>query len=246
MDYDTLITEALAAPIGGWDFSAFAGRYVTGSPPWSYEEVVRERLPRVRSLLDIGTGGGEFLSSLAPLPARTAATEGHPPNVAIARERLTPLGVEVAAVDGNALPFPDGSFELVVSRHHAYDPDEVLRVLVPHGTLLTQQVGGCDLAELNEALAAPPHPHRHWDLERAIAGLEKAGFAVTWQAESFIPARFRDIGAVVQFLRVVPWQVPDFDVRTYESALRALHERMQAGHALSARSHRFALIACPR
>jgi len=33
----------------------------------------------------MGTGGGEFLASLAPLPMHTSATEAYPPNVEIAR-----------------------------------------------------------------------------------------------------------------------------------------------------------------
>jgi len=35
---------------------------------------------------------------------------------------------------------------------------------------------------------------------------------------------FFDIGAVVYFLRVVPWIVPGFSVAEHEPRLRALHE----------------------
>ncbi|GGL48999.1 hypothetical protein GCM10014719_57780 [Planomonospora parontospora subsp. antibiotica] len=40
--------------------------------------LLRGCLTGAPSLLDLGTGGGEFLSGLAPLPPRTAATEGYP------------------------------------------------------------------------------------------------------------------------------------------------------------------------
>lgn len=248
MDYETLIDEALTTPFTGWDFGVFQGRYAEASThlPWSYQDLVRAHLPHTDSLLDLGTGGGELLSSLTPLPARTAATEGYPPNLPVARARLEPLGVQVAETgDDELLPFPDDSFQLVIDRHESYDPSEVRRVLTPGGTFITQQVGGRDLQELNEALGAPAHEYRHWGLEHATAELTDAGFEVTWQREALAPAEFHDVGALVLFLRVTPWQIPDFDVHTYEERLRALHERMRHGRPLTAHAHRFALIARP-
>lgn len=40
----------------------------------------------------MGTGGGEFLAGLQPLPPHTCATEGYPPNIPIAQQRLKRLG----------------------------------------------------------------------------------------------------------------------------------------------------------
>src|SRR5262245_6424796 len=145
MGYDELIRDALATPFEGWDWGVFHGRMTDdGDLPWDYEALVRDRLPAASSLLDLGTGGGEVLASMVPLPPRTAATEGYPPNLPVARARLEPLGVEVVAAD-DALPFPDGSFELVVNRHTPYDPREVRRVLADGGTFVTQQVAGRNL-----------------------------------------------------------------------------------------------------
>lgn len=44
-------------------------------------------------LLEIDTGGGEFLLSLNHTYKLTAATEGYPPNVKICREEILPLGI---------------------------------------------------------------------------------------------------------------------------------------------------------
>lgn len=242
--YDELIAEALATPVRGWDFTPLRGRVSEEPLPWSYERLLRERLPGAASLLDLGTGGGEFLSGLAPLPPRTAATEGHPPNLPVARHRLEPLGVEVAAVgEDDVLPFADGSFALVADRHESYDPREIRRVLTGDGLFLTQQVGGRDLDELNAALGAPPREGRDWDLARAGAALAGAGLVAEWSAEAWPRTTFHDVGALVLFLRYVPWQVPDFDVDRYARRLRALHEEMARGRPLTARAHRFALSA---
>ncbi|MDT0268458.1 class I SAM-dependent methyltransferase [Streptomyces sp. DSM 44915] len=246
--YHDLIAEGLNAPFEGWDFGRWQGRLTDpeAALPWSYRRLVSERLPAVGSLLDLGTGGGEFLSTLTPLPARTAATEDYPPNVPVARRRLAPLGVRVVepTADGR-LPFPDGTFELVTSRHNAYHPDELRRVLTDDGVLVTQQVGGRDLEELNAALGAPAHGYRDLCLDSAVAELRAAGWRVSWQAEARVPERLPDIGALVLFLRITPWQVPDFTVERYTTALRRLHREMRAGRPLEVSCHRFALVARP-
>ncbi|MEV1173547.1 class I SAM-dependent methyltransferase [Nonomuraea sp. NPDC049784] len=241
MGYEELIHEALTTPFEGWDWAVFRGRMTSADDlPWDYEELVRERLPKAASLLDLGTGGGELLSSLAPLPPRTAATEGYAPNLPIARRRLEPLGVEVAE---SSRRFPDGSFELIVDRHESYDPHEIRRLLGEGGTFVTQQVAGRDLEEVNAALGGPPHEDHAWDLAAATAALEAAGLEVTWSQEAGYPVTFRDIGALVLYLRVISWQVPGFHIDTYEDRLRALHAEMESGRALRATAHRFALLA---
>ncbi|MEO3789166.1 hypothetical protein ABGB14_03095 [Nonomuraea sp. B10E15] len=150
MGYDELIQDALATPFEGWDFAVFDGRMTTAG------------------------------DSLAPLSPRTVATEGHPPNVPVARRRLEALGVEVVAAGGEgALPLPTGAFDLIVNRHEAYDPHEVRRLLAPGGTFVTQQVEGRDLEELNAALGGPPHEDAHWNLD-AAAGC--APCTTTWRA----------------------------------------------------------------
>ncbi|ASO18797.1 SAM-dependent methyltransferase [Actinoalloteichus hoggarensis] len=248
VDYDALISEGLTTPFEGWDFGALAGRLPVGEEalPWRYADLAREHLAAAGSLLDLGTGGGELLTSLGPLPARTAATEGHPPNVPVARRRLAPLGVMVADVskgEPDTLPYPDASFDLVLSRHESYEPEEVRRVLVPGGVFLTQQVGGRDLAEVNAALGAGPHTYREWCLAAAEAELSGSGFEITRRGEAAVPGTIDDVGALVLFLRITPWHVPDFDVVRYDDRLRALHARLRQGRPLRVHSHRFMLTA---
>ena len=78
------LREERAAHIHGWDFSHIAGRYEEdGDLPWDYEAVVRAYLRPAKRLLDIDTGGGEFLLTLRHPPENTSATEGYPPNIAL-------------------------------------------------------------------------------------------------------------------------------------------------------------------
>jgi hypothetical protein len=105
--FEAALRWAAETPFQGWDFSALEGRYQWGDPPWSYTAVIRQLMDSgMESLLDLGTGGGEFLASLAPLPRRTIAAEAWEPNVGIARRNLMPLGVDVGPV---LLPPPASS-----------------------------------------------------------------------------------------------------------------------------------------
>ena len=154
--FEQLIQEALAHSFSGWNFSWLDGRWHEVAPSWNYRQMVEDKTKNAASLLDMGTGGGEFLSSLPNLPPMTYATEGYAPNIPVAKERLEPLGIKVAqVVDDNALPLPSTAFDLVVNRHESYALPEVLRILRPGGLFLTQQVGPRDCIELNQYLEAP-------------------------------------------------------------------------------------------
>ena len=90
--FNHLVDQALEASFEGWDFGWLEGRLIQEEPPWQYSEIVRSHFASTHSLLDLGTGGGELLASLVPLPPDTHATESYPPNQALARQRLAPLG----------------------------------------------------------------------------------------------------------------------------------------------------------
>lgn len=243
--YEALVAEASAAAFSGWDFGWLQGRAEGGDPSWDYIDRARQLIGQAHRLLDIDTGGGERLAALGPLPARTVATESWQPNVAVARERLGPLGVEVRYDDGDRLPVDDATFDLVINRHGKLDADEVRRALIVGGVLLTQQVGSRNARELNDVLGAAHDPDL-WSLTVAVADLERAGFEVLDAREEFPEQVFADIGAVVYQLRAVPWQVPGFDPQHYDDRLRALDARIRAEGRLVVQDHRFLIEARAR
>ena len=74
--FDELVQDGLSLSFSGWDFAVIGDRWTSSRSSWGYSKLVRQRLEGVMRLLDMDTGGGEFLASLAPLPAETYATEG--------------------------------------------------------------------------------------------------------------------------------------------------------------------------
>jgi SAM-dependent methyltransferase len=247
--FERLIAEAQSQKFSGWDFSWLKDRLVQETPPWDYKQEVTKELPKIRSLLDLGTGGGEFLSSLGQLPERTYATEGYPPNVAIARDRLKPLHVDVIRTysDDNtkrsqagALPFCTESLDMIVDRHESFVASEVYRVLKRGGIFLTQQAGSANYPELNKFLGAPK-TEPVWDLQIARQQIRKAGLVVTSEQEARLKSRFRDVGAVVFFLLAIPWQVEGFTVDRYLDKLKELHKSIVRTGSFSVTARRFYL-----
>ncbi|WP_404961411.1 SAM-dependent methyltransferase [Streptomyces sp. 147326] len=241
-DCETRVAEALQAGMTGWDFSWLKGRADGGGPTWDYGRLARARLSHARSLLDIDTGGGEFLASLAPLPPASAATENWAPSLPLARQRLTPLGVEVHQASG--LNLPSGRFDLILNRHGLLDAASVRAALAPGGRLLTQQVGGRNQLELNEAVGIPsPADPDGWTLDVAVRALEGVGLRVTTAREEMSPYTFRDIGAVIFQLRAIPWQFPGFEPSAHEPALRRLHRHIAGAGGFTVHDHRFLIEA---
>jgi len=243
--YHRLVAEAKSAPFTGWDFSWLDGRMIQQQPPWSYLKLVKKHLETATSLLDIGTGGGELLASLAPLPPDCHATEAYPPNQALARERLAPLNVSLHVVqEGAPLPLRDGLFDLVINRHDDFDPAEVFRVLKPGGRFITQQVGGLDNLELNQVLEDKlSFPFTDWCMAYVLTGLYEAGFIVDAAQKAALTSTFVDIGAVVYYLKAIPWQVKNFSTETHKEPLILLHNIIERQGQFVATAHRFLIIA---
>ena len=244
--FEDLVAEGVAVPTEGWDFSWFEGRATEARPSWRYAESLAGRLAGATAALDIQTGGGEVLdfalTGAAAAPVLTVATEGWPANVVKATALLRPRGIAVVASPEDApLPFADGTFDLVSSRHPVSPPwAEIARVLQPGGTYFAQHVGPRSVFELVEYFLGPQPEAaasgRHPDNERVDA--ERAGLEIVDLRVERLRVEFHDIAAVVHFLRKVVWMVPGFTVAAYEDRLRALHEQIRTEGSFVAHSTR--------
>ena len=241
--------EEEIAHIHGWDFSYIEGRYMEeGDLPWDYrEEILRYLKPEMR-ILDIDTGGGEFLLSLDHPHENTAATENYPPNVELCRETLLPLGIEFRPADGKGvLPFGDASFDMVINRHGDFNPDEIYRVLKPGGLFLTQQVGAENDRELVELLCGHtdlPFPDQYLNITEDR--FSQTGFEILDGRECFRPIRFYDVGALVWFARIIEWEFPGFSVDGCLDRLLHAQRILEEKGVIQGQIHRFFLLCAKR
>lgn len=117
-------------------------------PARAVEQALLDVLPpaAIGRMLDIGTGTGALLESLAPRVSSALGIDASRAMLALARARLAKPGLghcSVRQADMYRLPFADAGFDLVVLQmvlHYAEDPEGVLveaaRVLRPGGRVV--------------------------------------------------------------------------------------------------------------
>lgn len=223
-------------PFAGWDFSYLTNRMIEEQPPWSYLDRAAELMQNTTSVIDMDTGGGErFLQLQEHWPQRVVATENYAPNTLLAHDRLAPLGVDVLMADSSEIglmPFGSGTFDLILNRHSSFNSAEIARILSPGGTFLTKQVHGLWAQDLLAVFGASPQ----WPQatpERYVPMLKAAGLTIVTVEDFRGKLRFTDVGAIVYYLKAIPWSVPNFTVTTHKEALFGLQKRIDSGEELA-------------
>jgi ubiquinone/menaquinone biosynthesis C-methylase UbiE len=134
-----------------------------------FAEDIADAAPQGGAVLDAGTGPGVLLVELARLrpDLRLAGVDLSADMVAAATRNLAELGERASVHTGDVthLPFPDGSFDIIVSSfslHHWDDPQaagpELARVLRTGGRLCVYDFRVAPFDEL--AAAFPGTPRR--------------------------------------------------------------------------------------
>ena len=122
----------------------------------------RANLAAARRVVDVGCGVGHWTRTLLPVLAPDATVVGVEPEGAWVAEarRLAPPRVTIEQGTAEALPFPDGAFDLVTCQTvliHVREPRaalvEMLRVLRPGGTLLLAEPSNLGAALLLDSRA---------------------------------------------------------------------------------------------
>jgi SAM-dependent methyltransferase len=186
------------SPVSSADTEAVLEEYGKLAPHydrrWSFyvERTLRETLSRLElrageSLLDVGCGTGMLLEALSiSVPdAKLSGVDPSPEMLEVARKRLD-AAVILEESHAESLPFPDASFDVVVSAsafHYFRDPlgalEEMARVLRPNGRLVVtdwcDDYVVCRICDLWLRLFGRGH-FRIYGEKQCRQFLEKAGF----------------------------------------------------------------------
>jgi SAM-dependent methyltransferase len=211
--------------------------------PWDYKNIVERNISGEETVLDMDTGGGEFLSSLSNLPQNVYATEGYEPNITIAEQRLKEKNIVVKAIkrDGE-IPFNDNYFDVIINRHGTYEINDIKRTLKNKGIFITQQVGGLNGIDINMAFGTKTMDSVEWCLLKNIEMFKDIGMKIVEFGEHIGKMKFSDIGAVVYYLKCIPWQVKDFSIDNYYKKLEIMNEIIEKERDIKFILHRFYII----
>lgn len=250
MNKDALLKKWLheesIAKIHGWDFSHINNRYEEEKDlPWNYYNVVKSYLSKEKRLLDIDTGGGEFLLSLNHPSKNLAATEGYSPNVKLCKTKLLPMGIDFKEADPKIhLPYANCSFDIVINRHGDYNEKEIKRVLKRKGIFITEQVGAeNDLGLIELLFSKTPtlaFPEQYLNISKNK--FVKLNFDILESQEAYRPIKFYDVGALVWYAHIIEWEFPNFSVKNNLENLLVAQEILNNKGVIQAQIHRYLLV----
>src|SRR5690625_4958730 len=191
----------------GWDFSRIRDDWENETLPWDYASIIKRYLSSDLELLDMGTGGGEFLLSLNHPYGKTSVTEGWKPNIELLKRKLVPLGIKLAAIDDDdIIDYDDNRFDIVINRHESFKVSEVKRVLKPNGVFITQQVGGENGNRLSKMFIPDFQPrYRSFNLKNTQRDLVESDFEIILADEYFPYQKFFNMKALIYYAKIIEW-----------------------------------------
>lgn len=239
---NTWLQEEKIARIKGWDFSHINDRYTEETDlPWNYKQIIAKYINKDMKLLDMDTGGAEFLLTLHHPHHNTFATEGYKPNYDLCKEKLDPLNIEIKQ---NINEYPDNSFDIIINRHAQYDIKEVYKKLKSNGLFITQQIGALNDRGLIELLCGNipiSFPDKFLDI--ATKELNDNHFEILEKNECYRPIIFYDVAALVWFARIIEWEFIDFSVKDNLDNLFKAQAILEKENKIEAKIHRFYFVA---
>ena len=214
-------------------------------PNWNYKSAAKRLIKKSDSVLDMATGGGEVFSEILSVfkPKKAVAIERYKPNVSVARKNLKKYGVKVIyANETKRLPFENEEFDLILNRHGGFNIKELERIILSAGIFFTQQVDYRNLKDLIKEFGVEPK-YEFNTLSNVTKHLKEIGFEIVEAKEWKGKIIFKDVGALVYFLKAIPWIVDDFSVKNHKTILEEFQRRIEKKGKLEFTARRFLILA---
>ncbi len=248
-EYTEKELQAIADEVGerhGWDFSRMS---VERAPvTWEYLDVVSSFLRPTDVVLDIGTGGGERLLSLADKYLRAIGVDPDPDMVRVARDNAA-RHTNVQFLPGSAERLDlldDSAFDVVLTRHAPTFAPELDRVTKAGGGFISQGVGSRNMANIREAFNTGSAAHFEDDHQSFLSDMTARGWRLV--AEGYYDVRYwvKDVPSLVFWFQAIAGANPvpeDFSIAKYHGVINELIRQFGSPRGLETNEHRTLVIA---
>lgn len=232
--------------VNGWDFSKV--KCVSeGTGPDLYREATNV-CKKSDLWLDIGTGGGEAVLSIAESALLLVGIDQSTGMIETATGNSAKSGipnVRFLKMEAEQLDFPDDFFNIVTCRHSEFCAQEVARVLMKGGIFFTQQVSEHDKANMKEAFGrGQAYETKAGTLKhRYIAELSEAGFSDIQAFDFHVIEYYQTAEDLIFLLKHTPI-IPDFGRTDVDfQILQQFIKDNQTEKGIRTNSERFIIVA---
>ena len=240
--------KRIATSVGkreGWDFSRV--RDAREPVPWDYLDVVRRYLRPTDHVLDVGTGGGEKLLSLAACFDSAVGVDISPEMIETAQKNRAAAradNVSFEVMRAEDLRFPGSEFDVVLNRHSVADVDEIVRVLRPGGYFVMQEVGQRNLENICSLFGCGPggeYGQESQSINVLAQAFRERGCRVVCTAEYDVGYWFLDVESLIFLLKAIP--IPeDFDIERHWRQVNHIITEFSTPKGIESNEHRELLI----
>lgn len=229
----------------GWDFSRMSTE--RDPVPWDFADICARYIRPGDTVLDIGTGGGERLISLAGSYASAVGVDPDAAMIRQAKENAAGIpNLQFLEMAAESLYLPTGTFDVVLTRHAPTSVPELDRVTRPGGLFLCQQVGARNMENIRLAFGTGSGTHYEDDERNRVAELVAREWRVLAQATYDVDYWVKDLPSLLFWLKAITGakEVPaDFSIDRHASVINALVAGYATPGGLRTNEHRTLLIA---
>ncbi|NOU98673.1 class I SAM-dependent methyltransferase [Paenibacillus planticolens] len=230
----------------GWDFSKL--RTTSEGEQWNFLDEVTQRCNKSDLLLDIGTGGGEALISMADAALLLIGIDHSEGMIQSATENLKKsrkTNIRFLQMEAENIIFPMFLFNVVSCRHSEFYATEVSKVLANDGIFLTQQVSENDKLNIKQAFGRGQGFGTDEGIlkDKYLTELADAGFTDIQSFEYDATQYFQTYEDLVFFLKYTP-VIPNFEQTDHDfEILQKFIESNLTEKGIKTNTKRFMIVA---
>jgi len=233
------------ARLKGWDFSQL--KVTEEGPRIEYINITKALLNTRKTLLDVGTGGAEKFSTVAPRAKTAIAIDVDPNMLKIAADNLhkTHLSnTHLVLCDSDKLPLAASTVDVATDRHAPFNPEEIGRILKPNGVFITQQVSEGDKQNVKQIFKRGQHYGEKTGTRKKayVKQLRQAGLRVIRHRTVSTTEYYETMRDVIFLLSHTP-VIPDFNFEKEQDELQQIERTLMAKKGIKTNSERYLIIA---